>query len=81
MNIKQQKQIKTFLTDNFGSEKGEEIFQQQDKILREIIGSTKGKTENQMKTLAQTILPRIALYKSLQAAELTDDDVYKHMLV
>ena len=51
----------------------------QDKALGEIIGNTKGKTENQMKTLIQTILPRIALYKSFIAAGLSDDDVYKYM--
>lgn len=79
MIIKQQKQIKTFLAESFGNDRGEKLFEMQDKALGDIIGNTKGKTENQMKTLIQTILPRIALYKSLQAEGLSEDDVYKYM--
>lgn len=79
MKIKQQKQIKEFLVESFGNDRGEKLFEMQDKALGDIIGNTKGKTENQMKTLIQTILPRIALYKSLQAEGLSDDDVYKYM--
>lgn len=79
MIIKQQKQIKAFLAESFGNDRGEKLFEMQDKALGEIIGNTKGKTENQMKTLIQTILPRIALYKSLQAEGLSEDDVYKYM--
>jgi len=79
MKIKQQKQIKAFLAESFGNDRGGKLFEMQDKALGEIIGNTKGKTENQMKTLIQTILPRIALYKSFIAAGLSDDDVYKYM--
>lgn len=79
MKIKQQKQIKAFLAESFGNDRGGKLFEMQDKDLGEIIGNTKGKTENQMKTLIQTILPRIALYKSFIAAGLSDDDVYKYM--
>lgn len=79
MKIKQQKQIKAFLAESFGNDRGGKLFEMQDKALGEIIGNTKGKTENRMKTLIQTILPRIALYKSFIAAGLSDDDVYKYM--
>lgn len=79
MKIKQQKQIKAFMAESFGNDRGGKLFEMQDKALGEIIGNTKGKTENQMKTLIQTILPRIALYKSFIAAGLSDDDVYKYM--
>lgn len=79
MIIKQQKQIKAFLAESFGNDRGEKLFEMHDKALGDIIGNTKGKTENQMKTLIQTILPRIALYKSFIAAGLSDDDVYKYM--
>lgn len=79
MKIKQQKQIKAFLVESFGNDRGGKLFEMQDKALGEIIGNTKGKTENQMKTLIQTILPRIALYKSFIAVGLSDDDVYKYM--
>lgn len=68
-----------FLAESFGNDRGGKLFEMQDKALGEIIGNTKGKTENQMKTLIQTILPRIALYKSFIAAGLSDDDVYKYM--
>lgn len=37
------------------------------------------KSENQMKTLTQTILPRIALYKTLLKDGLPEDEVYKYM--
>ena len=77
--IKQQKQIKAFLAESFGNDRGGKLFEMQDKALGEIIGNTKGKTENQMETLIQTILPRIALYKSFIAVGLSDDDVYKYM--
>lgn len=79
MKIKQQKQIKAFLAESFGNDRGGKLFEMQDKALGEIIGNTKGKTENQMKTLIQTILPRIALYKSFIAVGFSDDDVYKYM--
>lgn len=79
MKIKQQKQIKEFLAESFGNDRGEKLFEKQDKALGDIIVNTKGKTENRMKTLIQTILPRIALYKSLQAEGLSEDDVYKYM--
>ena len=65
MKIKQQKQVKSYLIEEFGPNKGNEIFDKQEKELYKIIKKTKDKTENQMKTLIQTILPRIALYKVL----------------
>ena len=74
MKIKQQKAIEKFLAGEFGAEKGGELFAEQNKTLNELIANTKGKTENQMKTLAQTILPRIALYKVLQRDGLSDED-------
>ena len=76
MKIKQQKQIKIFLTEKFGNNKGNALFGMQEKILSEIIKNTSGKSENQMKALIQTILPRIALYKSLLKADLSRDDVF-----
>ena len=79
MKIKQQKQIRAFLIEEFGNEKGNAYFVKQDKRLNEIVEATKNKTENQMKTLAQTILPRIALYQVLSASELTQDDVNKSL--
>lgn len=79
MNIKQQKQIKSYLTAELGEEKGKALFDSQSEILNTIIENTKGKTENQMKMLTGTILPRIALYKALQKDGFSEEDVYRYM--
>ena len=79
MNIKQQKQIKAFLIKEFGNDKGTALFSEQAKRLNEIIEGTKNKTENQMKTLAQTILPRIALYQIFIEDGLPEKDVIVFM--
>lgn len=63
MKIKQQRQIKAFLIEEFGKDKGSVLFDEQEKVLNTIIKNTKNKSKNQMKTLINTILPRIALYK------------------
>ncbi len=72
MNIKQQKQIKAFLLEEFGKEKGSTLFDRQNKMLESLIKNTTNKSKNQMKTLVQTILPRIALYKAM-----AEDDFLK----
>ena len=79
MNIKQQKQIKSYITAELGEEKGKALFDSQSEILNTIIENTKGKTENQMKMLTGTILPRIALYKALQKNGFSEDDVHRYM--
>ena len=79
MKIKQQKQVKSYLIEEFGPNKGNEIFDKQEKELYKIIKKTKDKTENQMKTLIQTIQPRIALYKVLLNEEFSKEDVYQYM--
>ena len=71
MKIKQQKQIGLFLNEEFGTENGSMLFGKQEKILHDLIGDTKGKSESQMNTLIQTILPRIALYKTLREDGMT----------
>lgn len=65
MKIKQQKQIKTFLNEEFGIDKEIVLFNKQEEILNELIRNIKEKSKNQRKTLIQTIFPRIALYKVL----------------
>lgn len=79
MKIKQQKQIKKFLFEEFGKEKGTVVFEKQNKVLKELITNTKNKSKNQMKTLTNTILPRIALYKVLQKEDLPKDEVTNYM--
>ena len=79
MKIKQQKQIKVFLSEEFGKDRGNALFDRQEKALSTLIENTQNKSENQMKTLTQTILPRIALYKTLSQDGLPEEDVYKYM--
>ena len=62
MRVKQQKQIRKFLIEEFGKDKGAAFYSEQDKLLETLVKNTVNKSENQMKTLIQTILPRIALY-------------------
>lgn len=79
MNIKQQKQIKAFLTEKFGKDKGNILFEKQEKKLNILIENTENKSENQMKTLVQTILPRIALYKVMLKEGFAQEDAYEYM--
>lgn len=79
MNIKQQKQIKAYLVEEFGKDQGDTLYDKQEKVLFTLIENTNNKTKNQMKTLTQTILPRIALYKTLAEAGFSKEDIYKYM--
>jgi len=65
MKIKQQKQIHLFLIEEWKEKKGNQLFEKQKEKLDFLIKNTKNKSKNQMKTMVQTILPRIALYKVL----------------
>ncbi len=79
MKIKQQQQIKAYLIEELGADKGNALFDKQEKQLDALIKNTTGKTENQMKTLIQTILPRIALYKVMQNEGFSQEDTVEYM--
>lgn len=79
MKITQQKQIKAFLIEEFGKDRGNLLFDRQENTLNKLIENTENKTKNQMKTLTQTIFPRVALYKALSEGDLEKEDVYKYM--
>lgn len=79
MKIKQQKIIKKFLFSEFDTEVAQKIFDEQNKILDKIISNTFNKTKNQLKTLKNTILPRIALYKALNNYGFSMEDSNNHM--
>lgn len=79
MKIKQQKNIKAFLNEEFGEKRGNDLFNKQEVMLNELIKNTQNKSKNQMKTLIQTILPRIAMYKTLSREEVSEDEVYQYM--
>lgn len=79
MKIKQQKNIKAFFNEEFGEKRGNDLFNKQEVMLNELIKNTQNKSKNQMKTLIQTILPRIAMYKTLSKEEVSEDEVYQYM--
>ena len=79
MKIKQQKKIKEFFYEEFGEKRGNNLFNKQEAMLNELIKNTQNKSKNQMKTLIQTILPRIAMYKILSKEEVSEDEVYQYM--
>ena len=66
MRIRQQKQIGMYLAESIDGVRLSQIFARQEEILQEIIRNTQNRSKNQRKTLVQTILPRIALYKAMQ---------------
>lgn len=76
MSAKRQEQIRAFLIEEFGGEKGQAMAAAQAETLDELIKSQSGKSESQMKTLSSTILPSIALYKALMKSGLVQADAY-----
>ncbi len=66
MSIKQQRSISEFLQTEYPHAKAEEIFNKQDSLLNKMLESVKDEAGSRFKTLEQTILPRIALYKVLE---------------
>lgn len=79
MKIKQQKIIKNFLFSELDTEVAQKIFDEQNNILDKIILNTFNKTKNQLKTLKNTILPRIAIYKALNNYGFSMEDSNNHM--
>ena len=79
MQIKRQKQIQAFLVETFGEAKGTALFHKQEQTLYALIDGEKGKTENQMKSLTQTIFPSVALYKALLTDCTSQADAYATM--
>ena len=66
MNVKQQKDIKKFLESEFPPREASGIYKKQSELLNEALNELREPDKSRYKTLAQTILPRIALYKALQ---------------
>ena len=79
MRSKQQKQIWAFLMENFGSARGRALFAQQEKLLRVLVESEQRKPVPQRITLAQMILPGIALYKTLLKNNIPQADAYEYL--
>lgn len=64
--MKQQKQIHNWLVKELGKISGERIANSQKQFYQRCVSSISGKSKSQEKTLQETILPRIALYKALR---------------
>lgn len=79
MKIKQQKQIQTFLEKEFDKDKSNSLLKEQEKILDTLIANIKNKSKNQKKTLVQTILPGISLYKALIQENMPEEEAYACM--
>ena len=79
MSIRQQKDIEGFLAQRLGRQGGSMVFQRQSDLLDELIARTSGKSKDQMKELAQTILPRVALYKALMEESASPEEAAKAM--
>lgn len=79
MNIRQQKQIRTFLVREFGPDKGRLLFAQQKKLLHALVDHESGRSKIQTVTLVQMIYPCIALYKVLSGCGLSEDASYDLM--
>ncbi len=73
------KQIKKYLIEEFCVDKGNILFDKQEKMFNELIKNTKNKLENQMKKLVQTILARISLYKGLLKEGISEEELYKYI--
>jgi hypothetical protein len=67
--IRQQAVIKKFLIRQYGDEVGELAFLKQEQLLKSSIDRIDGKDKSQVKTLTNTILPRIALYQMLKECQ------------
>ena len=73
MGNRQQEDIESFLAGKLDGDIARELYDCQSKLLDELVSHTSGKTASQMKTLKETILPRIALYKVLMGSSLSHE--------
>ncbi len=79
MAIKQQGDIEKYLVERLGQDAASELFTRQSELLDELIAGTSDKSKNQMETLEQTILPRIALFKALNEQVSSSEEVTELM--
>ena len=79
MKIKQEKLIKKFLIEEFEEEKGLSLYHNQIIKFNFLIENIRDKTKNQRKTLINTILPRIVLYKILEESDIDEVSSYEYV--
>lgn len=78
-NTKRQKEIKAFLIEAFGETEGTALSTRHGEALDALIKGEKDKSRGQRKTLAQTILPCIALYQVIAASEGSKEAAYAYV--
>ncbi|MDO5519909.1 MAG: L-2-amino-thiazoline-4-carboxylic acid hydrolase [bacterium] len=61
-----QNDLLDFLNERYGKEKGTRVYRMQQRTLKELVNEITTTSKTQQKTLKDTILPRIALYLTLQ---------------
>lgn len=80
---KENREMKDFLIEKLGQEKGNAIYALQQKRLAVLTGNIKNKSRSQTKTLSNTILPRVALYQILcedhETANLAEELLREYM--
>lgn len=78
-NTKRQNDIKAFLTEAFGETRGNALALRQGETLDALIERERDKSKGQRNTLAQTILPCIALYKTLSESSGSEETAYAYV--
>ncbi len=73
MAIKQQKDVKKFLAHRLDGDTAPRVFARQSELLDQLVADISGKSKAQAETLAETILPRVALYKALAESDLSNE--------
>lgn len=76
---KRQNEIKAFLTEEFGETEGLPLFVRQGETLDALLEKERDTSKSRRKTLAGTILPCIALYKTLSESSGTKETAYAHV--
>lgn len=81
MKVKRQEQIMAFLIEEFGQDRGSALFDTQEQLFHTLIESknTENKSKSQQKTLIQTILPCVALYKTLLQEGFSEEETSAYL--
>jgi hypothetical protein len=68
--------INEFVVSEYGRDLGEKINENQKRIYKKLVSELRDKSENQINTLKNIILPRIALYNALIDMNYTKDEAF-----
>ena len=81
MKVKRQEQIMAFLIEEFGQDRGSALFDKQEQLFHSLIKSenTGNKSKSQQKTLIQTILPCVVLYKTLLQEGFSEEETSAYL--